>query len=42
VMEDGRMVKKGGVQWTIKDGILYHAPSLLQDIKEMVEEARGK
>lgn len=42
VLEEGKMVKKGGVLWTIKDGFLYHAPSLLQDIKKMVEEARGK
>ena len=42
VMENGKMVKKGGVMWTIKDGFIYHAPSLLQDIKVMVEEARKK
>lgn len=37
---DGRQVKKGGVQWTIKDGIVYHAPTLLEDVKNMVDKAK--
>jgi cytosine/adenosine deaminase-related metal-dependent hydrolase len=39
-MKNGRLEKTGGVEWTIKDGIVYHAPSLLQEVKEMVAEAR--
>jgi imidazolonepropionase-like amidohydrolase len=31
---------KGGVKWTIKDGIVYHSPTLLYDVKEMVSTAR--
>lgn len=38
---DGKMVKKGGVKWTIKDGIVYEAPRLLEDVKEMVAKARA-
>ena len=30
----------GGVEWTIKDGIPYHAPELLARVKEMVAQAR--
>ena len=39
-MIDGELVKKGGVQWTIKDGYVYDAPALLEDVKKMVAEAR--
>lgn len=39
-LEDGKMIKKGGVQWTIKDGIVYHGPTLLKDVKDMVTQAR--
>lgn len=37
---DGRIVHRGGVKWTIKDGYVYDAPALLEDVKNMVEEAR--
>lgn len=40
-LEDGKWVKRGGVQWTIKDGIAYHAPSVLEDVKRVVSEARN-
>ncbi|MGA2197641.1 MAG: amidohydrolase family protein [Bryobacteraceae bacterium] len=33
-------VHTGGVEWTIKDGIPYHAPELLARVKEMVAQAR--
>ncbi len=39
-MRDGKVVRSGGVEWTIKDGITYHAPTLLAEIKKMVAEAR--
>jgi hypothetical protein len=32
----------GGVRWTIKDGIVYDAPALLESVARMVEEARGR
>jgi hypothetical protein len=31
----------GGVEWTIKDGIPYHAPTLMKRVKEIVTKARG-
>jgi imidazolonepropionase-like amidohydrolase len=31
-----------GVEWTIKDGIPYHAPTLMARVREMVAEARKK
>lgn len=30
----------GGVEWTIKDGIPYHVPELMSDVKQMVAKAR--
>jgi cytosine/adenosine deaminase-related metal-dependent hydrolase len=32
----------GGIEWTIKDGIPYHAPTLMREVKEMVAEARSR
>jgi hypothetical protein len=31
----------GGVEWTIKDGIPYHGPTLMARVKEMVAQARA-
>jgi len=41
-LEDGKIVYKGGVKWTIKDGYVYNAPVLLKDVKDMVAKARKK
>jgi hypothetical protein len=41
-LKDGRPVTRGGVQWTIKDGITYRAPALLEDVKTMVAKARAE
>ncbi|MCY7378053.1 MAG: amidohydrolase family protein [Gemmatimonadaceae bacterium] len=41
-VRDGRAVHSGGVEWTIKDGISYHAPTLLADVKAMVTAARAR
>ena len=32
----------GGVRWTIKDGIVYDAPALLESVARMVEEQRAR
>jgi adenine deaminase len=39
-IRDGKVFKTGGVEWTIKDGIPYHAPTIAAEIKEMVRKAR--
>jgi len=39
-LKDGKLVSRGGVKWTIKDGIVYHAPTLLDDVKRIVSEAK--
>lgn len=38
--EDNKVVRVGGVSYTIKDGIIYDAKALLQDVKRMVKEKK--
>ena len=37
-----RVVHGGGIEWTIKDGIPYHVPTLMREVKDMVAAARGR
>ncbi len=39
-IKDGKPIHTGGVEWTIKDGIPYHGPTLMREVKQMVAEAR--
>ncbi len=41
-IRDGKAVHTGGVEWTIKDGIPYHAPELMARVKEIVAAARKR
>jgi hypothetical protein len=41
-IKDGKAVKSGGVEWTIKDGIPYNGPTLLREVKELVVAARAR
>ena len=41
VSESGKMVRRGGVKYTIKDGIVFDAPRLLADVREMVQRAKS-
>ena len=38
--EDGEVRRVGGVKYTIKDGIVYDAARLLEDVRRMVERAK--
>ncbi len=40
--EDNEVVRVGGVKYTIKDGIIYDAKALLQEVKDMVTKAKQK
>ncbi|HEY0326303.1 MAG TPA: amidohydrolase family protein, partial [Allosphingosinicella sp.] len=40
--ETNRVERVGGVRWTIKDGIVYDAPALLESVAGMVAEARAR
>ena len=39
-LRDGNISRRGGVCWTIKDGRVYHGPTLLNEVKLMVALAR--
>jgi len=39
-LKDGKIIQRGGVKWTIKDGITYHAPTMLDDVKKIVDQAK--
>jgi cytosine/adenosine deaminase-related metal-dependent hydrolase len=41
-IRDGKAVRTGGVEWTIKDGIPYHGPTLMKEVKEIVSRARAE
>jgi imidazolonepropionase-like amidohydrolase len=41
-IKDGKDVIRGGIKWTIKDGIVYSTPRLMQDVKDMVSKARAE
>jgi hypothetical protein len=39
--ENGGFERIGGVEYTIKDGIVYNAKELLADVREMVREEKA-
>ncbi len=39
-IRDGKVFKTGGIEWTIKDGIPFHAPTLAKEVREIVAQAR--
>ena len=39
---DNKVVRTGGVLYTIKDGIVYNAKKLLADVKQMVDDEKKK
>lgn len=41
-IRDGKVFKTGGIEWTIKDGIPFHAPTLAKEVREMVANAKKK
>jgi imidazolonepropionase-like amidohydrolase len=40
--EGGKVVTRGGVRYTIKDGIVFDAAQLRADVREMVRRAKGE
>ncbi|MBK9767845.1 MAG: amidohydrolase family protein [Chloracidobacterium sp.] len=39
-VRDGKVVRGGGIEWTIRDGVPFHVPTLSKEIREMVLNAR--
>ena len=42
VDQQNNVIRKGGVKYTIKDGIIYDAKKLLNDVKKMVDAEKQK
>jgi imidazolonepropionase-like amidohydrolase len=42
VRVDNHNVQGGGIEWTIKDGVPYHVPTLMKQTKDMVANARSE
>jgi hypothetical protein len=42
ITPDNKVVRAGGVKYTIKDGIVYDAKQLLADVRKMVRDAKEK
>jgi adenine deaminase len=42
VEQDGKVVHKGGVRYTIKNGIVFDARALLAEVREMVRVAKDQ
>lgn len=40
--DDNKVVRVGGVKYTIKDGIIYDSKKLLEDVKKMVAEEKAR
>jgi cytosine/adenosine deaminase-related metal-dependent hydrolase len=40
-IKDGKPVRTGGIEWTVKDGIPYHGPTLMREVKAIVDKARA-
>jgi len=38
--ETGRVEQVGGIRWVVKDGIVYDARKLLEDVARMVEDQK--
>ena len=39
-IRDGKVVKTGGIEWTIKEGIPFHVPTISAEIRDMVRKER--
>jgi imidazolonepropionase-like amidohydrolase len=37
-----KFTRGGGIEWTIKDGIPYHVPTLMREVRDMVARARAQ
>ncbi|MGQ0541555.1 MAG: amidohydrolase family protein [Blastocatellia bacterium] len=40
-IRNGKIFKTGGIEWTIKDGIPFHAPTLAAEVRSLVAAARN-
>ncbi len=41
-IRDGKVFRTGGIEWTLRDGIPFHAPTLAKEVRELVNAAKVK
>ncbi len=39
-IRNGKEVRSGGIEWTIRDGVPFHAPTLAREVRELVAAAK--
>ena len=39
-IKNGQAVRGGGIEWTIRDGVPFHVPTITAEIKQMVADAK--
>ncbi|MGE3466798.1 MAG: amidohydrolase family protein [Pyrinomonadaceae bacterium] len=39
-IRDGKAIKTGGIEWTVRDGVPFHAPTLAKEVRELVLAAK--
>ena len=42
MLDNGDVVRVGGVKYTVKEGVIYDAKKLLAEVKAMVDEDKAK
>jgi imidazolonepropionase-like amidohydrolase len=42
LMDDNTVKRVGGIKYTVKDGIVYDAKKLLEDVKKIVDQEKAK
>jgi hypothetical protein len=40
-IRDGKSIKTGSIEWTIRDGVPFHIPTIAAEIRDMVAKARA-
>jgi len=40
MVKDGKVVQGGGIEWTIRDGVPFHAPTLAKEVRDLVAAAK--
>ncbi|NNE29703.1 MAG: amidohydrolase, partial [Saprospiraceae bacterium] len=40
--EENEVIRTGGIEYTVKDGIIFNCDELLEDVRKMVKEAKGE
>ena len=39
-IKNGKVARGGGIEWTIRDGVPFHVPTISAEIRQMVADAK--